>query len=261
MPVKSKRHNYKNQTETFVFYKGVEILDDNLRLHIKKLKKRSLLNLLAWLVVVIAIGIGLLLMFVSLFVEGILLLVVSVPFIIYLIISSKIAKEDEKTIYSPVVFKLEKSFAFSDLIGTLEHLTIDSERLTLSEDIHFYYFENKFKSRVILYKTDDFNKKEFDNQKSRINRKANKQIGSKQWFTRSEIGSFMRFNIVYANELNDSLIAFLSRNAGQNLRRAEGIFNISVIGDEVIIPPIYGDCDYGEISKYEKIIKLINNTW
>lgn len=239
---------------------GVRVLDDNLKLHIKKLKRRAFLNIISLLVVVSTIGVGLLLIIVPLkmFVEGLLIMLISIPFIVYLVISSKKAKEDAKSIYTPVVFKLGKCLSYSDLIDALENLTFESNRLILSDDVRFYYFKNKFHSRVILYKTDDFNKKEFDNQKSRINKKANKQFGCKQRFTRSEIGSHMRFNIIFANVLNDNLISFFSRNTAQNLRRAEAIFNIAVIGEEVIIPPLYGDCDYGEISCYEKIIKLIN---
>lgn len=235
------------------------MLNDNLRLHLKRLKRRALLNVIALIIVISTIGIGLLFIFTSLFKDGIILLVASLPFVIYLVFSSKRVKKEIKVIHNPIIIELKRSLSFNDLVDALESLTTESERLSLSDDIRFYHFKNNFKSRVILYHTNDFNKKDFDKQKARINQKANKQFGSKKWFGRSEINTYMRFNVIYATEANDELTAFFSHNSQQNLSRAEGIFNIAVIDNEIIIPPLYGNCYYEEIRRYEKIIKLIDN--
>lgn len=235
------------------------MLNDNLRLHLKRLKRHALLNAIALIIVISTIAIGLLFIFTSLFKDGIFLLVASLPFVIYLVFSSKRVKEEIKTIHNPLIIKLKNNLSFNDLVDVLESLTTESARIYLSDDIRFYHFKNNFKSRVILYRTNDFNKKEFDKQKARINQKANKQFGCKKWFGRSETNTYMRFNVIYATEANDELTTFFSHNSQQNLSRVEGIFNIAVIDNEIVIPPLYGDCYYEEIRRYEKIIKLIDN--
>lgn len=68
----------------------------------------------------------------------------------------------------------------------------------------------------------------------------------------------MRFNIIYTDTLNDTLYQFVSQNANRNLTRVEGIINIAIIGNRIMIPPIYGDCDLAEISRYKDTIKFIN---
>lgn len=68
----------------------------------------------------------------------------------------------------------------------------------------------------------------------------------------------MRFNIIFTDTLNDSLYQFISQNATRSLARVEGVINIVIIGNQIIIPPIYGKCDLAEISRYKYVIKFIN---
>ena len=70
--------------------------------------------------------------------------------------------------------------------------------------------------------------------------------------------SMMRFNIICTDVLNDALYQFLSQNANRNLTRVEGIINVAVVGNQVMIPPLYGECDLAEISRYKGVIKFIN---
>jgi hypothetical protein len=71
----------------------------------------------------------------------------------------------------------------------------------------------------------------------------------------------MRFNIICADALNDALYQFLSKNANRNLTRVEGIINIAIINNQIIVPPIYGECDLAEISRYKGVIKFINQVF
>jgi hypothetical protein len=73
-----------------------------------------------------------------------------------------------------------------------------------------------------------------------------------------EAGKMMRFNIICTDVLNDALYQFLSQNANRNLTRVEGIINIAIVGNRIIIPPIYGDTDFVEIGRYKGVIKFIN---
>ena len=70
--------------------------------------------------------------------------------------------------------------------------------------------------------------------------------------------SMMRFNIICTDVLNDALYQFLSQNANRNLTRVEGIINIAVVGNQLMIPPLYNECDLAEISRYKGVIKFIN---
>ena len=68
----------------------------------------------------------------------------------------------------------------------------------------------------------------------------------------------MRFNIICTDVLNDALYQFLSQNANRNLTRVEGIINIAVVGNQLMIPPLYNECDLAKISRYKGVIKFIN---
>ena len=70
----------------------------------------------------------------------------------------------------------------------------------------------------------------------------------------------MRLNIVYSDRLTDALVQLVAHNASRNLSRVEGVINIVIVENQVIIPPIYGHCSFIEIGRYKKIIKFIYNT-
>ena len=124
--------------------------------------------------------------------------------------------------------------------------------------MRFFQLKYFFDLRTIIYRTDNFNKKDFDNAKDRINKKANKELNISQWGEGTKARNMMRFNIIYTDTLNDALYKFISKNANRNLTRVEGIINIAIVGNRIIIPPIYGDTDFVEIGRYKGVIKFIN---
>lgn len=67
----------------------------------------------------------------------------------------------------------------------------------------------------------------------------------------------MRINIIFADTLNDELSRFLSQNANHNLSRVEGIISIAMIGSQIILPPLYGECDLAEVNRYRGVIQFI----
>ncbi len=95
-------------------------------------------------------------------------------------------------------------------------------------------------------------------QKKHINKIANKKLNISQRVGRTEAVKMMRFNIILTNILNDPLYKFISKNANYNLTRVEGIIDIAIVGNQIIIPPIYGKCDLAEISRYKGVIKFVN---
>ena len=56
--------------------------------------------------------------------------------------------------------------------------------------------------------------------------------------------------------MNSEVNSLLSHNANHNLMRVEGLMNVVLVGDKIIIPPIYGDC-YETIGRYKKIVNFM----
>ncbi len=232
-------------------------MNKELKLHIKKLQNRATLSLIAILSTIISLGFGILFLFVPSFV-AIIFFAIAIISMIYLIYCSRATKKDAKeTVYKPVVFSANKNLAFEEIISIFENLTDKENQLSTSEDVRFFRLNKIFKLRTVLYRTADFNKKDFDNAKDRINKKANKELNISHWVG-TEAVKMMRFNIIHTDILNDALYQFVSQNANRNLTRVEGIINVAIVGNQIMIPPIYGECDLKEIGRYKGVIKFIN---
>lgn len=233
-------------------------MNEELKLHIKKLQNRATLSSIAILLAFISIVFGILFLFVPSF-GAIIFFAIAIISIIYLIYCGRAAKKEAKeAVYKPVVFNSNRNLTFEEIISIFEKLTDKDDQLSTSEDVKFFRLNEIFKLRTIIYRTADFNKKEFDNTKDRINKKANKTFNISQWVNRMETGKMMRFNIICTDILNDALYKFISKNANHNLTRVEGIINIAIVGNQIIIPPIYGECSLAEISRYKGVIKFIS---
>lgn len=233
-------------------------MNEELKLHIKKLQRRATFSLIAILSTIVSIGFGIMFLCVPSFV-AIIFFVIAADGIVYLIHSSRTAKKEVKeNIYKPIIFNADKNLTFDEIVSIFKNLTDEDNQLSTSEDVRFFRLKKIFKLRTVIYRTDNFNKKDFDNSKDRINKKANKELNISQWVNRTEAGNMMRFNIICTDVLNDALYQFLSQNANRNLTRVEGIINIAVVGNQIMIPPLYGECDLAEISRYKGVIKFIN---
>ena len=191
-------------------------MNEELKLHIKKLQRRETLSLIAILSTIVSIGFGILFLFVPSFV-AIIFFVIAVGCIVCLIHSSRtVKKEAKENIYKPVVFNGDKNLTFEKIVSIFENLTNEENQLSTSEDVRFFRLKKIFKLRTVIYRTDNFNKKDFDNAKDRINKKANKELNISQWVNRAEAGNMMRFNIICTYVLNDALYEFISKNASFN---------------------------------------------
>ncbi len=233
-------------------------MDEELKLHIKKLQNRAMCDLIAGLLIIFSITFGVLFLFIPSFV-CLIFFAFAIISVIYLIYSARSAKSEEKeSKYKPVIFNSSNNFAFGEVIGKFEKLTDEKNQVSISENVRFFQFEKIFKLKTVVYQTDDFNKKEFADAKKRINKKANKELNISHRVIRQDRRNLMRFYIIYANNLNNELYGFISQNANHNLTRAEGLINIAIVGNQIMIPALYGQCDLIEIGRYKRVIKFIN---
>ena len=237
---------------------GVICLEYELKIHIKKLQKRAILSLIATLFTIVSIGFGILFFFVHLLV-AVSFFAIAIACVLYLTFSNRIAKKELKeTNVKPVIFNTDSSISFKNITDILEKYSNKENRLSISEDALFFRLNKMFKLRTILYRTANFDKNDFNNAKDRINKKANKALSISPWVSRDEAAKMMRFNIIYSDTLNDELYLFISQNAYHNLTRVEGIINIAIVGSQIFLPPIYGDCDLVEVNRYKNTVKFID---
>ena len=233
-------------------------MDNELNLHLKKLQFRAALSLIAVLLAFISISFAILSLFVSSFVSIIFFAIATIS-IAYFLYSSHVAKKEMKeTKHEPIIFKADENFNFEEIVTIFEKLADKECILSTSEDVLFFRLNRIFKLRTVLYRTADFDKKDFNNAKDRINKKANKELNISPWVNRFDAIKTMRFNIIYTDVLNNALYQFVSQNANRNLTRVEGIINIAIVGNQIIIPPIYGDCDLVELGRYKDTVRFIN---
>ena len=233
-------------------------MNDNLEKQIKNIQTRAIIDLTVNLLMVFSFIIAISLLFIPSFVSAIFFLIAGV-FVFYLIYRNKKSNlESNQNMYKPILFTRKKNFTFEELVSCFENFADKSNQISESDDVRFFKFSKGLKLRALLYKTTDFDKSAFDNAKKRINKKANKQLKISQWVSRTEAVKMMRLNIVYAEKLSDSLIQLVKRNASRTLSRVEGVMNIAIVHNQIIIPPIYGNCSLIEIGRYKKIIKLVN---
>lgn len=231
----------------------------DLKRHLNKLQIRATLFVVAMMLTFLLLCFGILFLFVS-FVVSIILFAVCAASISYLVYLSHVTKKEEtQANQTPVVLCRNSSIPFDNLVRRFEELA--QETLSLSADVRFFRSNmrshNGFLLRVILYRTDLFEKEAFDRAKARMNKKANKEFGISQWVNRAEALNHMRFNVIYTDTYNEALRSLLSQNANRNLTRVEGIIHIAIIGNQIIIPPLYGACTLAEVGRYRRTIAFI----
>lgn len=215
-------------------------------------------SLIAILLVIISTVFGISFLFVSFFASVVFFIIASI-FIVCLIYSSRSAKKEAKdTIHNPVIITANNAVTFQKVVDTFENLTNEEIQLSASDNVKFFRMNKILKLRIIVYKTENFNKRDFDNAKYGINKKANKELKIMNWVNKFDAVKMMRLNIICTDTLNDILYQFISQNAYNNLTRVEGIINIAVVGNEILIPPLFGNCDLAEIRRYKNVIKFIN---
>lgn len=233
-------------------------MNEELKKRIKLLKRRADAYLICLVTFLFLLPLGCLVTYDDILRNfGIILLVIATIGICIFVCLIVAYKKDANTYDAkPCVLCEHSGIKYEDLLKRFESLSAKGNRLCLSENLQFFRFKKKQLYTTVIYKTDSFSKSEFDRAKKRINKKANKEFNIPHNISQYEDEKCFRLNIICFDSMNDEANYLLSLNAEHNLRRAEALMNIAVVGDKIIIPPIYGDC-YQSVFKYKKIVNFI----
>lgn len=233
-------------------------MNEELKKRIKLLKRRADAYLICLVTFLSLLPLGCLVTYDDILRNfGIILLVIATIGICIFVCLIVAYKKDANTYDAkPCVLCEHSGIKYEDFLKRFERLSAKGNRLCLSENLQFFRFKKKQLYTTVIYKTDSFSKSEFDRAKKRINKKANKEFNIPHNIAQYEDEKCFRLNIICLDSMNDEANYLLSLNAEHNLRRAEALMNIAVVGDKIIIPPIYGDC-YQSVFKYKKIVNFI----
>ena len=240
---------FKNLDELIII---VFLSEDKL---IKNIRIHNLLTVISMLSVLSAIIIFVL--FVSLLAAGILAGSVVCLIVCGLCITSSVmvfryCKRETLSTQHPYEIILAREFDYSEIRHILLQKADSAECLDFENGSAFFCFLNKkLKNRILMVNTADFNKSAFDSTKKKINKAVNKKYNVKHWVSSDTARKMMRTNIIVTDKMNGSLYDLLSNNADILLRRVEGIINFAIVGNRLIVPPLYGENEVSEIWKYK----------
>lgn len=145
---------------------------------------------------------------------------VNIAIFVYVILA---AKNDAKAFEArPCVLCSHTGIKYDDFIKELEDLSNKGKRLSISENLHYFKFKKGLYLTTIIYRTDNFSKREFDNAKKRILRKATKEFNlSHSNYDKYKIYKTIQLNIICLDSMNSEVNSLLSHNANHNLMRVE----------------------------------------
>ena len=157
----------------------------------------------------------------------------------------------------PFEIKMDSTINYADIHNVLVKKCENNKCFDYSEKSAFFKLKKKYSVRVLLYSTEDFNKKEYDEEKKKINRKANKLYSINHWVTIHKARKQMRVNLIYTECVNDALFNYISEDAEILLTRVEGIINIVVSNDRLIVPPLKPTISIYAIDRYKDMVKML----
>ena len=153
--------------------------------------------------------------------------------------------------------KMESEINYEDIHNALAKNCENNQWFDYSGKSAFFKLEKKYNVRVLLYSAEAFNKKEYDEEKKKINRKANKLYNINHWVAINKARKQMRLNLIYIECVNDTLFNYISGNAEILLTRAEGIMNIVVSNDRLIVPLLKPTISIYAIDRYKYMVKML----
>ena len=152
-------------------------------------------------------------------------------------------------------FTLNKSISYEDMKNQLE---IFSDKSYIhNESCSVYLFKEKGQEyRVLLYTTNNFNKKEYYSTRKRVNKEFNKKYSINSTGSASEISKRNFINIAFVNEYSESLDKMLNVPADDFINRASPLLSISVV-DNTLYIPYYVGYHFASSSTYYKLCNKV----
>lgn len=153
-------------------------------------------------------------------------------------------------------FQLDDYISFNDIKKRIEALNPKS--YSNSDDCVVYSFKEKRKEyRILLYTTDNFNKKAYSNKRKSFNNGFNKKYNCKSVDSKYTLAKKLYINIVFVNESSKELESMLATTADKFVHRASPLLNgVAVVGNKLYIPYYVGYYSSGT-SIYRKLSKKV----
>lgn len=165
----------------------------------------------------------------------------------------------EGLILKPFEIQINHTIKYAEVYSALEKSCNSNECFKFSERSAFFRLKNKYNVRVILYGTAEFNKKDYDEEKKKVNRKANKTYNISQWVSVHQSRKQMRINLIYTDCVNKCLSDYIAEDAEILLTRVEGIINLVVSNGKLIVPPLKPTFYMYAIDRYKDMVTMIYN--
>ena len=174
---------------------------------------------------------------------------------VMLILIARYCKKEKELSHHPYIVRLPREVSYEAFKHSLSALADPGEcRDFPKESAYFCFLKATFENRFLVVNTDYFVRSDFDSIKKNINKKINKDCNVTQWVLRDKAAKLMRVNVIVTRDVNAELYEYLSHNAGDLLRRVEGVINFALVGDGLIVPPVFGDMSVLEVKRYKKSI-------
>lgn len=226
-------------------------------LYVYRIKKKSVKFLLLAIFALVMLGIAGEIL-IAKRIECLYFFIVFACIVIYLTVFYKKEFSQKTDVdMAPFEIKMVSAIRYADIHNALVKNCDNDKYFDYSENSAFFKLKKKYSIRVLLYGAEDFNKKEYDEEKKKINRKANKLYNINNWAPIHKARKQMRVNLIYTEHVNDTLLKYISGDAEIMLTRAEGIMNIVVCNDRIIVPPLKPTISVYAIDRYKDMVKML----
>ncbi len=220
--------------------------------NVKKQKLLSIIELICFIICIMSAGIFIMLLIYKQYVYLLLCFVVFVIFAAALYFMKKSFSDHDLKYY---VIELNHQISYENLKSKLEknHLKSYSNH---QNSAAFILEKKKVEYRIVLYLTEDFNKKQYYNMRKNVNRGLNKKYSIKNSDSIIKISSKRKMNIAFANSMNEELEKTLNIPADQSISLASPLLNVVIIENKLYIPYFAG-YDLASIFSYDELVKEV----
>ena len=169
------------------------------------------------------------------------------------------AKKYTNNMNSYYTFYFNDKYSYEDILCLIGNSSFIKDIYKYSDNQVLFYFVKKVISRILILNMEEFNKKEYDNIKMKVNRSYNKKINYRNRSSRALVGKKLRVNIIYLDKENEEIYKYLSNNIFTNFNKTEGTLNIAIMNNKMIVPSI-NDCrlwDNYNVIKYKIMLEIL----